>query len=42
MTSQKSKFVVVTNAYHVFRAVLIAKDAGLDCMTNDHGLINIT
>lgn len=42
ITSQKSKFVVVTNAYHVFRALLIAKDAGLDCMTNDHGLINIT
>ncbi|WP_338489890.1 YdcF family protein [Ruoffia tabacinasalis] len=35
MTSQKSKFVVVTNAYHVFRALLIAKDAGLDCIGYD-------
>lgn len=32
MDSKRAKFAVVTNAYHVFRALLIAKEAGLDCI----------
>lgn len=32
MSSKEAKFAVVTNAYHVFRALLIAKEAKIKCI----------